>query len=197
MWVKICGLTTAESVADAIECGADAVGFVFAESVRAVSIEQAILLAGIARGHAEIVAVMKHPEAALAAEVQARVQPDRLQTDAGDFDTLKLLPGIAGTPVFRDSSTIAPHMLPSRFLYESDVSGSGSVADWQRAKALTAHGELILAGGLSPDNVAAAIDAVGPFGVDVSSGVEAQPGIKDAAKIRDFVSAAKNAGTAV
>ncbi|MEN7343021.1 MAG: phosphoribosylanthranilate isomerase [Pseudomonadota bacterium] len=196
MWVKICGLTTAESVADAIDAGADAVGFVFAESVRAVSIEQAILLAGIARGHAEVIAVMKHPSAALAAEVQARVQPDRVQTDTADFETLRLLPGILGTPVYRDSSAIDANNLPPRFLYEGDVSGSGTVANWQRARSLASAGELILAGGLSPANVGGAIEAVQPFGVDVSSGVEAAPGVKDAALIREFVRVAKAADTA-
>lgn len=193
VWVKICGLTDAEAVATAIDAGADAVGFVFAESVREVSIEQATLLAGIARGLVTIVAVMRHPDPGYAAEVQARVQPNWLQTDADDFATLTLLPGVRALPVCRDGDAAIGDA--SRLLYEGRRSGSGELADWRRAATLAGERELVLAGGLAPDNVAAAISAVRPWGVDVSSGVEVSPGIKDPKRIRDFITAARAAST--
>ena len=195
LWVKICGLTDAESVATAIDAGADAIGLVFAKSPRAVSVEQAVLLAGLARGHAKIVAVMRHPSADLAHEVQARVTPDMLQTDAGDFDDIQLLPGITALPVYRDNDAATADIaaLPARLLFEGRNSGHGETADWTLAAKIAAARELVLAGGLAPGNVAEAIAAVRPFGVDVSSGVEREPGRKDAQLIRDFVRIAREA----
>ena len=77
----------------------------FAESPRAVSVDDAVLLAGLARGHAQVVAVMRHPEPALAHEVQARVAPDLLQTDAADYERFDLMPGIAAPAVFWPDAT--------------------------------------------------------------------------------------------
>lgn len=193
LWVKICGLTDAEAVAAAIEAGADAIGLVFAASVRQVTIEQAVLLAGLARGHAAVVAVMRHPQAALAAEVQARVSPDYLQTDATDFDTIALLDGVRALPVYRDNALGAAAGLPERLLFEGAESGSGQVANWDAAARLATRTELVLAGGLSAANVADAVRRVTPFGVDVSSGVETAPGRKDADKIAQFIRRARRA----
>jgi phosphoribosylanthranilate isomerase len=80
------------------------------------------------------------------------------------------------------------------FLYEGAKSGQGEMVDWTRAADLAKNRRMVLAGGLSIDNVAEAIATVHPYGVDVSSGVESAPGQKDAQKIRDFISAAKAAG---
>ncbi|MEM1439810.1 MAG: phosphoribosylanthranilate isomerase [Pseudomonadota bacterium] len=192
-WVKVCGLTTPDAVAAAIEAGVDAVGFVFAESPRAVSVDAAVLLAGLARGHARVVAVMRHPAPELAHEVQARVAPDVLQTDVGDYDTFDLLPGVMALPVYRDHDVSDPDILPRQLLFEGRNSGSGETADWGLA-ARVAHGrELVLAGGLNADNVGQAIADVAPWGVDVSSGVESAPGQKDADKIMTFVRTARAA----
>lgn len=192
-WIKICGLTTPAAVEVAIEAGADAVGFVFADSPRAVSVDDAVLLAGLARGHAEVVAVMRHPTASLAHEVQARVAPDRLQTDAGDFAGFELLPGVAALPVYRDHEHASGDGLPADLLFEGRDSGRGETADWGLAARLAPGRRLVLAGGLDPDNVAAAIAGVRPWGVDVSSGVEAAPGRKDPGRVRAFVTAARAA----
>ncbi|MEL7296379.1 MAG: phosphoribosylanthranilate isomerase [Pseudomonadota bacterium] len=191
--MKICGLTTPEAVAAAVEAGADAVGFVFAPSPREVTIANAILLAGIARGQAKVVAVMRHPTAALAAEVQARLQPDWLQTDAADFDSVDIMAGVSTLPVFRDGHALQPETLPTRLLYEGRDSGRGETADWQTARTIAQGRELILAGGLAVDNIATAIRAVRPWGVDVSSGVEDTPGVKNLEKIAHFIHAARNA----
>jgi phosphoribosylanthranilate isomerase len=122
------------------------------------------------------------------------VQPDWVQIDAEDLSRLQLPAGQRALPVYRTDRPLAARArLPRRFLLESGRSGSGERADWAEAVRWNAQGELILAGGLDAANVAAAIATVQPFGVDVSSGVEASRGVKDAAKIRDFVNAARAA----
>ncbi|HET9447288.1 MAG TPA: hypothetical protein VFO35_13560, partial [Steroidobacteraceae bacterium] len=81
----------------------------------------------------------------------------------------------------------------NRILFEGPVSGIGSTSDWQTAAQLARTIQLVLAGGLDATNVADAIAAVRPFGVDVSSGVEASPGVKDPTKIHEFVRRARAA----
>ena len=194
-FVKICGLSTAEAVAVALEAGVDAIGFVFATSPRAVSPTAAAALAAPARGRARIVAVMRHPEPALAVAVQEQLEPDWLQTDAADFAGFDCRPGTVPLPVYRDGAETRG--LPHRLLYESAHSGSGEQADWQAAAACASGRELILAGGLDPDNVAAAVARVRPWGVDVSSGVERVRGEKDAQAMRAFVTNARAAFAAL
>ena len=82
--------------------------------------------------------------------------------------------------------------LPAEFLYEGRHSGQGQQVDWARAARIAGRGRMILAGGLNHDNVAQAIRQVSPFGVDVSSAVEFEPGKKDPTKIRAFIDAAKS-----
>jgi phosphoribosylanthranilate isomerase len=86
-----------------------------------------------------------------------------------------------------------PQPLPARLLFEGPVSGSGATADWAQACELAGRTGLVLAGGLRPANVAAAIGRVRPYGVDVSSGVESQPGVKSPALVLEFVKAARAA----
>jgi phosphoribosylanthranilate isomerase len=92
------------------------------------------------------------------------------------------------------ASAVGPTLIGHpRILFEGAVSGVGSTADWQTAAQLARTTELVLAGGLNATNVADAIAAVRPFGVDVSSGVEASPGIKDPVRIHEFVQRARAA----
>jgi phosphoribosylanthranilate isomerase len=130
---------------------------------------------------------MHHPGPERVAAVLAEFAPDWLQSDAADFAELQLPAATCGLPVYRDGEVAAGAALPPRLLFEGRVSGSGSTADWDEAGRLAAGTELILAGGLSADNVGAAIETVRPFGVDVSSGVEAERGSKDPRRIREFV----------
>lgn len=190
MWVKVCGMTTELAVHTAVSAGVDAVGFVFAPSRRQVTAAQARQLSKAVPGHIARVAVLLHPSQALVDEVLQVFKPDVLQTDWQDFATLRLPDAVRRLPVLRAGSTL-PADLPQRFLFEGPVSGTGATADWQRAAQVARQGELILAGGLMPGNVAAAIAAVRPFGVDVSSGVESTPGVKDPQKIIEFVQAAR------
>jgi phosphoribosylanthranilate isomerase len=190
VWVKICGLTTEEGVEAAIEAGADALGFVFAPSKRKVTAQRAAELARSVPAHIMRVAVMQHPSKALLDEVWEVFHPDVLQTDYEDIAGLAIAEAWTVMPVLRAGHEL-PATLPRRVLFEGPVSGTGQTADWQLAAALAQKNELVLAGGLTPANVHAAIATVRPFGVDVSSGVERAPGIKDAGKVRDFVRAAR------
>jgi phosphoribosylanthranilate isomerase len=187
MWIKICGLTTPEAVEAALAAKADAIGFVFAKSVRQVTPEIAARLAAPARGRALCVAVTRHPTQQDIDAIVAVFKPDVLQTDATDLQGLRLPAQLDLLPVFRGEA----QQPPKRFLFEGATSGAGKTCDWSVAHDVARRGELVLAGGLSPANVAQAIAAVRPFGVDVSTGVEARPGVKDPAEIVKFVKAAR------
>jgi phosphoribosylanthranilate isomerase len=193
MWVKICGLTTREAVEAAVAAGADAVGFVFAPSKRQVTATQAVQLAQGLPRRIPRVAVMLHPTQSQLDEVWAEFRPDVLQTDVEDLATLKIPTGLALMPVVRNAVILKhdPHHNYPRLLFEGPVSGVGSTSDWNSAAQLARTTQLVLAGGLNATNVADAIAAVRPFGVDVSSGVEASPGIKDPARIHEFVRRAR------
>lgn len=191
LWIKICGLTTEEGVEAAIEAGADAIGFVFAPSQRQVTVQRAAELARSAPIHVARVAVMQHPAQSLLDDVWKIFRPHLLQTDREDLAGLAVPAELAVMPVLRAGREL-PGKLPRRVLFEGAVSGSGVTTDWMAAAALAKQSQLILAGGLNAANVAAAIRAVGPFGVDVSTGVEREPGIKDAGKIQEFVRAARS-----
>lgn len=192
LWVKICGATTPEAVAGALDAGADAIGFVFAPSVRRIEPVQAARLAAPARGRLRCIAVMQHPEADELAEVLSVFRPDVLQTDAGDFGQLSLPASLERLPVLRAGRAL-PVPLPARALFEGPVSGSGVAPDWAQAARLGPRIELVLAGGLDAGNVDVAVRTVRPWGVDVSSGVESAPGVKSAEKIARFVAAARTA----
>ena len=192
LFVKICGLRDAETVAAAIEAGADAIGFVFAASPREVSVAQAVAAAAGVPADIRRVAVMRHPAPEAWEAVRAGFAPDVLQTDAGDFAGLDVPDGIERWPVFREGGQTVPDDA-GRFVYEGPSSGAGETVNWEQAAALSAGRRMILAGGLDATNVARAVGTVRPWGVDVSSGVESAPGKKDAGMIRKFISAARAA----
>jgi phosphoribosylanthranilate isomerase len=195
LFVKICGLTTAEAVHAAVEAGADAVGFVFAPSPRRIAPAAAAALAQSVPPGVLRVAVMRHPSPAEWQAVATEVRPDWLQTDAADLPGLEVPAGIGVLPVYRDTPALDSDALAreDRALFETGVSGTGAMPDLDRARQLAARTRLVLAGGLNPGNVAAAIRAVRPWGVDVSSGVEASRGVKDPARIAAFVRAVRQA----
>lgn len=190
--VKICGLRHAAIVEAAVEAGADAVGFVFAESVRQVTPREAAFIASRVPETVLRVAVMLHPTAAEWEEVLAIFCPDVLQTDAEDFETLDVPDDVLRWPVIREGSAAASNTLPDTFVYEAAKSGQGETVDWSTAARLAAHNKLILAGGLTRDNIGEAIRRVRPWGVDLSSGLETSPGQKDPELIRAFIEAVRN-----
>ena len=194
MFVKICGMNSPEAVEAAVAAGVDALGFVFAESPRQVTPEQAKSLCEGVPAHITRIAVMRHPHKEHWERVIEIFEPNWLQTDAEDFRWITLPPGCSALPVYRDSNAPADSDLPDRLLFEGTHSGSGRVADWDEARGLARVAEVILAGGLTAANVAEAVSFVRPWGVDVSSGVERARGEKDPDKIREFVARVRAIG---
>ena len=190
VFIKICGLNDASDVAAAVAAGANAVGFVFAESVRRVTPREARAATRDLPVSMRRVAVMRHPTNAECSAVLEEFEPDILQTDAEDFESLHVPEHVTRWPVFREGG-IAVSRGSGPFIYEGAVSGAGETVDWAQAAQFALLGRMILAGGLAEDNVARAIRAVRPWGVDVSSGVESLPGCKDHELIRRFVSAVR------
>ena len=193
LFIKICGLRDAGAVDAAVAAGANAIGFVFTESVRRITPTAAAELAARLPGSVQRVAVMRHPTPQLWNAVLSEFRPDVLQTDLSDLTSLEVPATVEVWPVIREGEQV--EQLPARFVFEGGHSGSGQVVDWNVAAAIARRGEMILAGGLSPANIAQAITTVRPYGIDVSSGVETAPGVKDAQKIRAFIKAARAAET--
>lgn len=184
MWIKLCGLTDETAVEAALDAGADALGFVFAPSVRQITPARAAQLARPARGRASCVAVTRHPTSASIEEIFTVFDPDLLQIDLQDSSRVPKEFADRILPVVREAEAASG---VSRLLYEGAESGAGRMADWRRAEALARAHEVVLAGGLHVDNVAEAIRRVRPFGVDVSSGIETTAGKKCPQKIAAFV----------
>ena len=193
LWIKICGMTTPEAVEACLDARVDAIGFVFAESVRQVTLAKALALAAPARGRVVCTAVTRQPTQQSVNEIIETFKPDLLQTDAEDLSRLRLPQQLALLPVFRQQPP-AEQQLPARLLFEGLISGSGTACDWETARHQARRTGLILAGGLNATNVASALEEVCPIGVDVSSGVEERRGIKSPAEIARFVSAARSVG---
>jgi len=192
LWIKICGLTDEAAVGAALQARVAAIGFVFSPSPRQLLPAQAARLASAARGHTLCIAVTRHPQQQLLDEIVREFKPDGWQTDINDLSVLRVPRHLPILPVLR-SGSLLPDSPPRRFLFEGPASGQGVSGDWPEAATLARQAELILAGGLRADNVAAAIAMVRPFGVDVSSGVEALPGRKSPELIAAFVVAARTA----
>ena len=193
--VKICGLHDAAGVAAAVEAGAGAIGFVFTESLRRVTPQQANDACREVSADVQRVAVMRHPANDEWRAVLDEFAPDVLQTDIEDFDALDVPDSVIRWPVVREDSAALERELPGVFVYEGANSGRGETVDWLRAAVIARRGRMILAGGLSAGNIAAAISAVDPWGVDVSSAVESSPGKKDPDLIRQFLQAVHAAET--
>jgi phosphoribosylanthranilate isomerase len=191
MFVKICGLTSPEGVAAAVKAGADAAGFVFSPSPRQVTPARARQLAAALPAGMLRVAVFRHPPPGWIAQVLEEFPADWVQSDAADLPGVDL-GGADALPVFRSGAPLPPH-LPELLLFEGPDSGAGRVADWEAAADVAARTRVILAGGLNPANLGAALARVRPWGVDVSSGVESSPGVKDPALVAAFVAAARRA----
>ncbi len=198
--VKICGVTRADAIAAAADAGADAVGFVFAPSPRRLDPRDAAALAALVPRGVRRVAVFRDDVPAFATQLVEDLGLDEVQADAA---ALLRFTGALGhavaVPVFRDVPSLDGDVaawerargVPALALFEGARSGAGMTADRARAARLARRFPLSLAGGLDATNVAEAIAAVRPAMVDVSSGVESSPGVKDPRLIRAFVAAVR------
>lgn len=199
MFVKICGITSEQDALLAVAMGADAVGFVFAPSPRQVAVGKVaeivrrlpgeILTVGVFRDALPARVVDVVLEAGLrAAQLHGSESPEQCAEVAAGVPTV--FKAIAA----QDPALAAASRYPvSAVVVDAPSPGSGQVFDWRLAEHVPGVRRLVLAGGLTPDNVAGAIRRVRPWGVDVSSGVESAPGHKDPSKVRAFVQAARAA----
>jgi len=209
--IKICGLSTPETLEAALAAGADMIGFVFhPKSPRYVTLEQAAELAAIARGRAEIVALIVDWDEKQADALVEALKPDWLQLhgaeSVGLVAAIKLVTGrrimkalgVAGPgdlsriPAY---AAVADAILldakpPKDAAYPG---GHGRPFDWKLLAGLDPAFRFMLSGGLDPANVEDAIGIARPAGVDVSSGVESAPGVKDVGRIAEFGKAARRA----
>ena len=203
MFVKICGITSEEDALLALAMGADAIGFVFAPgSPRQVSVEQArSIVSRLPRGELVTVGVFRDEQRQRVVEIVNGVGLKGAQLHGREplseveyvrsRVSLVIQGFAAGDPGIADAATGPADVV----LVDSTEPGSGAVFDWSLADGLSSGARLLLAGGLTPENVGDAIRRVRPWGVDVSSGVETTPGSgrKDAVKLRRFIAEARAA----
>jgi phosphoribosylanthranilate isomerase len=201
--IKICGITNLGDALSAVEAGADALGFMFYErSNRHITTEAVAKITGELPPFVLRVGVFVDPAPEKVNELAEKCGLTTLQfhgSESPDFCAQFSLPVIKAFRIADKSSlTQLASYKTAAWLLDSDVpgqfGGSGEKFDWSLAREATKLGRpIILAGGLTPGNVAQAMDQVRPYGVDVSSGVESAPGKKDAKKVAAFIRAARAA----
>lgn len=208
--VKICGLSTASTLEAALDAGADMVGFVFfPKSPRHLSFDQARALSAQVAGRAGKVALSVDADDALIDAIIAALKPDLLQLHGRETpERVRALKARTGLPVMKAISVSTPDDLRAAAPYEDAADrllfdakppkgavlpgGNGLTFDWSILSQVRTSLPWMLSGGLNGENVAAAVAAGAP-GLDVSSGVESAPGIKDIGLIRDFIAKARKA----
>jgi phosphoribosylanthranilate isomerase len=206
MWIKICGVCDTQSAHSAVDAGADAIGLNFvSRSRRRVSVEQAHSIADSVRGQIDLVGVVEDMSLKQAAALRNQLGLNRIQLHLGNRETIGLeippwaylalglaapadvqvLDDVFGDPILVDASVAGKS------------GGTGSVFDWNWVVPIARRRRVVLAGGLTPNNVADAIALVRPWGVDVASGVEfpGLPGSKDPGLVARFVRSARDANT--
>jgi len=196
--IKICGITRSEDALEVVAAGADAIGLVFYDpSPRAVTLDIAKSIVAAVPAFVTVVALFVNPSAKEVRQVLNGVRIDLLQfhgDEENDFCSQFQRPYIKAIRVRQTSDVVASSVrFPDAVgllldSYKPGVpGGTGETFDWSLIPASQSK-PLILAGGLTPENIASAIDQVQPFAVDVSGGVEAEKGIKDHSKINKFIS---------
>jgi phosphoribosylanthranilate isomerase len=199
MFIKICGITNEQDALLAVALGADALGFVFAPSPRQIApglardivkrLPPEIMTVGVFRN--------EHPSRVIEIVNEARLQGAQLH----GHESIAITAEVAAQVRFVIKAVVAGSADASNAdLFSSDAvlvdglnPGSGTTYDWDLLSQLPDSVHVILSGGLTADNVASGIEQVRPWGVDVSSGVEKSPGLKDAVKLRHFITNARDA----
>lgn len=208
-FVKICGLSTPDTLDAALQAGADLVGFVrFAKSPRHVALNRGAALSAQAKGRATRVVLAVDPDDAELEEIVRAFAPDMLQLHGKESpERVEEIRNRYGLPIIKaiavdgpgDLVTIARYRAFARWLLldakppkgATLPGGNGVPFDWNLIHAIGADPAIMLSGGLTPETVATAIRMTGVTAVDVSSGVESAPGVKDNEKIRSFIAAVR------
>ena len=198
--VKICGITTVEDAHMAIEAGADALGFVFYDkSPRNLLPERAAEIISSLPPFIHVVGLFVHAQLDFVNATADRCRLDIVQLHGDESQEfcarvnrrvikafrVKDITSLDRMEEYRVAGYLLDAYSPKAF------GGTGVTFNWDTAVVAKKFGPIILAGGLTPDNVAEAIGHVSPYGVDVSSGVESAPGVKDPTKVREFIKRAK------
>lgn len=210
-WVKICGTTNLDDALCAADAGADAIGFVFGPSKRQVTPGNVAAIVAQLPGQLEKIGVFLNESPARIAKIVAETGLTGVQLHGDETPQtaqlvaastlVKVVKGIhAGSGLQSDLSTWAQEESISALLLDSGNGrlggGTGTTFNWDLAadalRFVPREISIIVAGGLDPDNVASAIDRFHPWGVDVVSGVESEPGKKDIRKVNAFVAAVRN-----
>jgi phosphoribosylanthranilate isomerase len=199
MFVKICGITRLTDALHAVEQGATAIGFVFwPASPRAVSVDRAAEIIRELPSHVMSVGVFVNEPVDGIRAVAERTRLTAIQLHGDEppayADALDW-PVIRAVSIDQVSETADGWSEETTLLLDNidpvRRGGTGAVVDWTQAASIAQKRRVVLAGGLTPDNVASAIRAVRPFGVDVSSGVESAPGVKDFDRVTHFIANAR------
>lgn len=199
--VKICGITSSEQAQMAQQYGADALGLVIYEkSPRYVNIEQAAKIRGSMTSESLAIALLVNPSESLVRQVIDQVKPDFIQFHGDEtpefchqfnFPFIRAVRMREGLDI---DAEVAAYKAEGGFLFDawSDdlYGGTGHSFDWSRLPTTTDY-QLILAGGLTANNVNQAVAMTKPYMVDVSGGVESSPGVKDPQKVKAFINEAK------
>jgi len=200
--VKICGITNIDDAMAALEFGADAIGFNFVpDTPRYIAPEKASEIIEKLPPFVTVVGLFVNESETHIKQIADGCKLDALQLHGQESPDFCLRFNRKVIKAFRikdkESLTSLPEYTVSAYLLDTYVKGArggtGVTFDWQLASEAKQYGPVILAGGLNPENVARAILQVCPYGVDVSSGIEAEPGKKDHRKLKDFIEAAKAA----
>lgn len=200
--VKICGITTAEDAADAVEAGADALGFVFVPGTpRAVSPEAAGRIVETLPPFITAVGVFvdRPVQDILDIAAQCGFQAVQLHGDEPAESARRIPLKVIKAIRVKDAGSLRPvgtypaHAFLLDAFVEGKPGGTGSVLPWDLATQVSGMARIILSGGLRPETVGQAVRLVRPYAVDVSSGVELRPGRKDRQKVREFIAAVRRA----
>ncbi len=200
--VKVCGITNPEDGTFAAEAGADAVGLVFADSPRRLSVGEAREVAATLPDDILKVGVFVNEEPEVVLRISSKVGLDYAQLHGDETPETVATIRNAGLPVMKAVRVRNSEALGALERYEADLllldawsararGGTGETFDWALAKSVKGRGNIVVSGGLAPDNVREAIEFFEPYGVDASSSLEERPGKKSDELVRRFVRAAK------
>jgi phosphoribosylanthranilate isomerase len=201
MLVKICGITRLTDARHAVACGVDALGFVFwPESPRYITPERAVDIIATLPAHVTAVGVFVNESVDGIRVIVERTGIGAVQLHGDETPDYALA---LGWPVWRAFTVERAEAMSSAWPPQTTVlvdaadpvrrGGTGVKVDWGRAAGIARAHRIVLAGGLTPENVVEAIETVRPYGVDVSSGVEDSPGVKNVDKIERFLTSARSA----
>jgi phosphoribosylanthranilate isomerase len=202
VFTKVCGITNPGDARVAADAGADAIGLIFAESPRKVSLEEARKVSVGLPGNILKVGVFVDAEPGEVLEIARGVGLDLAQLHGDEMPEAVAAIRNAGLPVMKALRVRNTEALGALERYEADLfmldawsararGGTGETFDWRLAKSVKGRGNIVVSGGLTPENVREAVEFFEPYGVDASSSLEERPGKKSGERVRRFVRAAK------